>query len=194
MCYVASTIAGYFIEKSNKENTPLSVLQLIKLAYISHGWNLALNNTPLISDRIEAWKYGPVIPALHSFFEGRNLTKDNLVVDLFIEEANCIKPMHRVLLNKVYAKYKRKSGSELTNLMHEKNTPWYNVWQDGAGRDCPIEDSATKAYYSREINKEIFDSLSEYPSIESEEEAINFLKKAGILMEDGDLNPIYKNS
>lgn len=194
MCYVASTIAGYFIEKSNKENAPLSVLQLIKLSYIAHGWNLALNDAPLISDRIEAWKYGPVMPSLHCFFEDRDLKKDDLVADLFIEEASCIKPVHRVLLNKVYAKYKHKSGSELTALMHEKNTPWYNVWKDGEGRDCPIEDSDTKSYYSREINKEIFDSLSEYPSIESKEEAVNFLKKAGILMDSGDLNPIYKNS
>lgn len=194
MCYVASTIAGYFIEKSNKENAPLSVLQLIKLSYIAHGWNLALNETPLISDRIEAWKYGPVMPSLHRFFKDRNLKKDDLVSDLFIEEANCIKPAHRILLNKVYAKYKHKSGKELSELMHENDTPWFYVWKNGEGRDCPIEDSATKSYYSRKINKDIFNSLSEYSSIESEEEAIYFLKKAGILMDNGDLNPIYKDA
>ena len=72
MCYISSTIAGYFIERSNQESAPLSVLQLIKLVYISHGWNLALNDIPLISDKIEVWKYGPVMPSLHKLFEVHN--------------------------------------------------------------------------------------------------------------------------
>ncbi|MDR1369715.1 MAG: DUF4065 domain-containing protein [Dysgonamonadaceae bacterium] len=194
MCYVSSTIAGYFIEKSNKESAPLSVLQLIKLVYISHGWNLVLNDTPLISDRIEAWKYGPVMPSLHSLFEGQNLTKDDLIEDFLIEEANCIKFVHRILLNKVYAKYKHLTGDEFTNLMHQKDTPWYSVWDNGAGKDHPINNAATKLYYSHQINKTTFDSLPEYPSIESKEEAVRFLIKSGILLEDGNLNPIYKNS
>jgi len=192
MCYISSTIAGYFIDKSNKENAPLSVLQLVKLIYIAHGWNLALYNTPLISDRIEAWKYGPVMPSLYSFFKGLNLTKDDLVKDFLIEEAACIKAIHRELLNKVYVKYKRTSGEDLTNLMHQEDTPWYKVWNNEVGKDMPIEDIATKAYYSKQINQKKFDTLSEYPSIESEEEAIKFLKKAGILLEDGNLNPIYE--
>lgn len=192
MCYISSTIAGYFIEKSNRESAPLSVLQLIKLVYISHGWNLALNDTPLISDKIEAWKYGPVMPSLHSLFEWQNLRKDDLVKNILIEETVCIKPIHRILLNKVYVKYRNVSGDELTKLMHQEDTPWYKVWDNEAGRNKPIEDADTKIYYSEQINKEAFDNLLEYPSIESREEAIKFLKKAGIFSEDGDLNPIYK--
>jgi uncharacterized phage-associated protein len=192
MCYISSTIAGYFIDKSNKENAPLSVLQLVKLIYIAHGWNLALYNTPLISDRIEAWKYGPVMPSLYSLFKGLNLTKDDLIKGFLIEEARCIKPIHRELLNKVYVKYKRTSGEELTNLMHRKDTPWYKVWNNEAGKDGPIEDASTKAYYSKQINQKVFDTLSEFPSIDSEEEAIRFLKNAGIFLEDGSLNPVYE--
>lgn len=192
MCYISSTIAGYFIEKSTKERAPLSVFQLIKLTYIAHGWHLALYDSPLISDRIEAWKYGPVMPSLFSFFMGLNLTKDDLVTNLLIEEASCIKPIHRELLNKVYAKYNRISGVELTNLMHGEDTPWYKVWNNEAGKDKPIENIDTKAYYSTKINKNSFEALPEYPSIESKEEAVRLLKKAGILSEDGELNPVYK--
>lgn len=192
MCYISSTVAGYFIEKSNKEEAPLSVLQLVKLTYIAHGWNLALYDVPLISDRIEAWKYGPVMPFLYSFLKGFNFTKDDLVEDFLIEEASCIKPIHRELLNKVYVKYNRISGEELTSLMHQEGTPWCKVWDNEAGKDNLIEDADTKAYYLTQINKINFDALSEYPSIESKEEAIRLLKKAGILSENGELNPIYK--
>jgi len=194
MCYISSTIAGYFIEKSNQESAPFSVLQLIKLVYISHGWNLALNNTPLIYDRIEAWKYGPVMPSLHNLFEVNNLSKNDLVEDFLIEETSCIKSNHKILLNKIYAKYKHMSGDKLTELMHQEDTPWHTVWDNKKGKNKPIEDAATKAYYSRQIDKNTFDLLPEYSSIESAEEAALFLKKAGILLEDGNLNPIYKNS
>lgn len=194
MCYFSSTIAGYFIDKSNREGAPLSVLQVIKLVYISHGWCLALNGSPLILDKIEAWKYGPVMPSLHRFFEEQGLKKDTPVHTIPSEEANCIKPIHRELLNKVYAKYKHFSGDDLTELLHHVDTPWFRVWNDGNGKDQRIEDEDTQAYYSRQITRDSFDLLSEYPSIESEEEAIRFLRNAGILMEDGNLNPIYRNN
>jgi uncharacterized phage-associated protein len=156
MCYVSSTIAGFFIEKSNNETAPLSVLQLIKLVYISHGWNLAINDAPLISDKIEAWKYGPVMPSLQSLFEGYNLRKDDKVQNFPMEEINCIRPNHRILLNKVYAKHKHVFSKDLTALMHKEDTPWYKVWDNSAGKDKPIGDSLTKEHYSKQINIHIF--------------------------------------
>jgi len=194
MCYIASTIAGYFIGRSNKEEQPLSVLQLIKLVYISHGWNLALYDIPLISDKIEAWKYGPVMPSLYRFFEEIGLTKDDLVNSFTIEEVNCIRAEHLELLNKVYVKYEQMTGEQLTDLMHEKDTPWSAVWNNGNGRDNPINDEATKAYYARQITKEIFDTLPSILPINSKEKAAVFLKKAGILMDNGELSHFYKNS
>jgi len=192
MSYIASTIAGYFIERSNKEERPLSVLQLIKLVYISHGWNLALNDAPLISDRIEAWRYGPVIPSLYNFFMGKGLKKDDLVC-FSVEEVRCIKLEHLELLNKVYVKYEQIAGEQLSDIMHEKDTPWYAVWDNERGRDKPIENEATKAYYSKQMNQAIFDSLPNIPAITTTEKAEAFLKKAGIILENGDFNPIYIN-
>jgi len=195
MCYLSPTIAGYFIERSNRENAPLSVFQLIKFVYISHGWNLALYGTPLISDKIEAWKYGPVMPSLYKLFGVYNLSKNDLVLGNFLKsETSCIKSADKSLLNKVYAKYKHFSNDELSDLMHQNDTPWYKIWDDEKGKDQPIDDVDTKKYFSRHIDKDKFDSLSEFSSIESVEEATFFLKRAGILLEDGNLNPIYKSS
>ena len=120
--------------------------------------------------------------------------KDDLVVNFLKEEASCIKSTDKNLLNKVYVKYKHVSGDELTDLMHEEDTPWYTIWDNEKGRNKPIDNGATKEYFSRYIDKNTFDSLPEYSSIESVEEATLFLKKAGILLKDGSLNPIYKDS
>ena len=35
------------------------------MVYMAHGLTLAVTDKPLIHDRIEAWKYGPVIPLLY---------------------------------------------------------------------------------------------------------------------------------
>lgn len=40
-------------------------MQVLKLAYLSHGYTLAIKDRPLFVENIEAWKYGPVIPALY---------------------------------------------------------------------------------------------------------------------------------
>jgi len=197
MCYIASTIAGYFIEKSNKEERPLSVFRLIKLVYIAHGWNLALYEKPLVSNRVEAWKYGPVMPSLHALFKSMDLKKDDLVKNFSMieemSEVSCIKGEHLELLNKVYVKYKKISEKRLTELMHADDTPWHLVWNDGKGRDKQITDDATKKYYSNKINKEKFKLLPVFSPIKTKKEANLFLKKAGILDDDGNLNPFYEN-
>ena len=66
MAYSARTVANYLIEAKSKEGgTPPTPMQLLKLVYIAHGWNLAINDRPLINDRVEAWRYGPVIPKIY---------------------------------------------------------------------------------------------------------------------------------
>ena len=47
------------------EGEPTTPLHLVKLVYISHGWVLGFHGIPLIRESVEAWKYGPVIPAVY---------------------------------------------------------------------------------------------------------------------------------
>ena len=54
----AVTVANKILELASAKNLKLSPLQLMKLVYMSQGWNLALNDAPLFDDRIEAWQYG----------------------------------------------------------------------------------------------------------------------------------------
>ena len=58
-------IANYFISRANREGKDITHLKVQKLAYISHGWHLAIAGEPLMANRIEAWPYGPVVPELY---------------------------------------------------------------------------------------------------------------------------------
>lgn len=66
--YPAVAIANYWIKCGRQEKIKLSLLQLIKLTYIAHGWHLAYYQQPLIDEAVEAWYYGPMITSIRDCF------------------------------------------------------------------------------------------------------------------------------
>ena len=56
----SAEIANEFIRRAAAEGRALTQMQLQKLVYIAHGWNLAINGDKLTSDDPQAWDYGPV--------------------------------------------------------------------------------------------------------------------------------------
>ncbi|MGZ0189059.1 MAG: Panacea domain-containing protein, partial [Alphaproteobacteria bacterium] len=43
-------------------------MQLQKLLYFCHGWNLEIRGEPLVADSFQAWQYGPVHPSVYREF------------------------------------------------------------------------------------------------------------------------------
>ena len=133
------------IEITAKSNKKLTVMQLLKLVYIAHGWMLGLYGRPLICDRIEAWKYGPVIPELyHQIKDCRGGTVSNIEcatgADLDIQELD--------LLEQVIGKYGNFSGPQLSNLTHQSGTPW-NERFNSYDFNIQIEDDLIKAHFEK---------------------------------------------
>jgi uncharacterized phage-associated protein len=58
--YECDLIANELLSLSARDTAPLTVMKLLKLVYIAHGWYLAFADKPLISEKVEAWDYGPV--------------------------------------------------------------------------------------------------------------------------------------
>lgn len=65
-------VAAIIIDECDRMNMPLTPQKLMKLCYIAHGCHLAIGGEPLFDDRIEAWRYGPIIPALYKLIRNRN--------------------------------------------------------------------------------------------------------------------------
>lgn len=57
-------VANAFLMLSKNNGVLLNQMQLQKLVYIAHGWNLAIYNSPLTEDEIIATDYGPIYPKL----------------------------------------------------------------------------------------------------------------------------------
>ena len=81
--YTAFHIANYFLWRAWEEGVEVTPLKLIKLVYIAYGWNLVLNKDrpKLFEERIEAWKYGPVIPSV--YHDKQKESQDHISKPLF---------------------------------------------------------------------------------------------------------------
>ncbi len=151
MTYNAIIIADEILKLAKKQGRSLTPLQLMKLVYISHGWSLAIRDVDLFPDRIEAWKYGPVIPDLYRATKhfGRNPIPFDLVDNT---KPSAVDNKTHAFLADVYEKYGNLSGTQLSSLTHKSGTPWDQVYEPGI-RGIEIPDAIIKAHYLDLLNE-----------------------------------------
>lgn len=160
MAYKAEQVANYFIEKARAEGkgeemTPMKVL---KLVYIAHGWYLALmSGKPLINDKIEAWKYGPVIPVIYQRVKryGAGSIQDYLEVP---DKQNLSRTISQEdnatveFLDRIWEVYGRFSGLQLSSMTHDDETPWQEVIDESPHSMNPqISDEVIKSHYEKRV-------------------------------------------
>lgn len=156
----ALAVANYFVELSKRDKVPLRLLGLVKRVYIAHGFSLAITGRPLIDprfDRIEAWKYGPVIPSVYHSFKHNKY--DPITEPAVIARWNMAKAMEEFevpelkneedkrLVELIWKRYKQLSDRDLVSLTHEPGTPWSMVYAEGENRVIP--DERTRDYYEK---------------------------------------------
>ena len=129
-------IANYFVEKSINFGVELTPMKLVKLTYIAHGWYLALADSPLINEAVEAWKYGPVVPSVYQHFKKyKNQQITALEFDCNLNQIPNIEEENlKLFLNKIWEVYKDFNGLQLSTLTHQPNTPWDIIWNQSGVR------------------------------------------------------------
>lgn len=157
--YAVSLIGDYILAKGGGR---FDQLQTIKLAFISYGHVLARYNRKLFNDDIEAWVYGPVVPALRETLKRYGYRKiDRLqhcrtpiepANDDFIARVKFMKEKidddSREVIDMVVSEYGRLSGTELSDLTHMADTPWSQSYIEG-GYHTAIPDKLIKGYYDK---------------------------------------------
>jgi uncharacterized phage-associated protein len=147
MTYDVIAVADEILRAAKKLGKALTPLQLMKLVYIAHGWSLGLGREDLFKDRIEAWRYGPVIPDLYRMTKrfGRNEIPLNL-----IGEESKVDPDTAAFLADVVEKYGHLSGYALSQLTHKEGTPWDIAY--ACGPNTEISDDLIRAHYQGLLN------------------------------------------
>lgn len=118
--YDAKLIANQFLEFGKQENNPVDPMKIQKLVYLAHGWNLALYGVPLVSQPIEAWRYGPVISDLYQEFRDFRANPINRFANVW----GCLQEPTKAFLKSVWDTYKNYTPIQLSMLTHEPGGAW----------------------------------------------------------------------
>jgi len=142
----AMDVVDYFLSKASvDEDSNLTNLKVQKLLYYVQGFHLAIEDTELFPETIEAWRYGPVCPeiyhelksyganAITKAVEGKDFTK------IFSQE-------QRELVDEIYEVFGQYSAWKLRDMTHEEPT-WINN-QDSASE---ITQDEMKEYFKTRL-------------------------------------------
>ncbi|MCV3206674.1 DUF4065 domain-containing protein [Mesorhizobium sp. YC-39] len=144
MSYDAREISNLFLEMADARGRRLTSMALLKILYFAHAWHLAKYKEPLIGQKFEAWKHGPVNRVVYDqikwFGAGpitERLRKLDVSTGTFVEAQGAVQGERRVFLENVFAYYSEFHPYKLSDLTHEKGTPWDIVWNTAEKNAVP---------------------------------------------------------
>jgi len=139
--YDARQVANCILDIGNRQGVPITHLSLQKIVYFSHGLAYAALHQPLILNRIEAWKNGPVVRELYFSFNSygeRPINGRATMLDIETKQKKLIaydfpEPV-RNHLEEVFRVYGPIPASRLVAMTHERGTPWDRTIKQAASR------------------------------------------------------------
>ncbi len=141
----SNKIANEFLRLAKESGQSLTPMQLLKLVFIAHGWMLGLYGEPLISDDVQAWKYGPVIPDLYRSI--RHFKGDPVTGVLATKDDKDLDELETDLIDQVFENYSQYNGIQLSTLTHQAGSPWALTYKPNQP-DLVISKEIIKLYYS----------------------------------------------
>lgn len=137
MVYKAMDVARMVIALTDEEHGDhITNLKLQKLLFYLQSFWLAEYGEPLFAERVEAWTYGPVVPAVYDRFKGYG--RAALDVQKEGREMHFAPAERERFFYSVYGVLVQYSASWLTRLSHEEPA-WQTAWAKGNGTEITHE-------------------------------------------------------
>lgn len=121
----ARTVAKYLLHLAGRDEIEdMDQFKVQKTLYFCQCWSLALRDRPLFSDEVQAWRYGPVVPAVYRDFSHRG--------DEFIEPG-AAPPLQdldqddRDFVDSVWHDIRQYTGRAMKEWTHAPG-PWTVTW------------------------------------------------------------------
>jgi uncharacterized phage-associated protein len=139
--YDVQLIARYVINRCAQTQRPISNLKLQKILYFVQAEFLVGTGQACFDDDIEAWTYGPVVPAV--YFEYKIFGSTN-IPDQGNDGFASISEKDKDRLNAIIDAAAKYSASSLVEITH-RQSPWKQAY----GRvDNVIKQSKIKEYFT----------------------------------------------
>ena len=150
MAHGAKAVANALILRAIKAGHPITPLAAMKLVYFCHGWMWAIHDRPLIIERVEAWRHGPVIPELYHYlkrYRWRPITEA-------LAGSDNPEPFDKDelgIIDQVLGVYGKFSGTYLSALTHVVGSPWLEAIRHG--RNSEIDSRDIKRFFLEQGRK-----------------------------------------
>jgi uncharacterized phage-associated protein len=154
----AASVARYLVllahaEEDGPAQEPdfLTHMRLQKLLYFVQGWALGMTGAPMFNDRIEAWRFGPVVPNVYQVF------KKYGAGPISEKEGNFegLTDKQKAFIRRCWETYKQYGPISLVELSH-KEKPWKtargNVSATANTSDEITVDSMRRSFAARATN------------------------------------------
>jgi len=147
-------VANAVLDEARAQGKTLTIMQLLKLVYIAHGWSLALLNAPLVNEEPEAWQHGPVFPAIYREFRrygSQPITANGagpFAAFGGVVEAD-LSANQRAIIESVVKNYGDIHAFALSRITHEPGTPWSQIYRDGLGSSDEIPNAIIAEHYKK---------------------------------------------
>jgi uncharacterized phage-associated protein len=144
LMYDARAVANFFIDRASEKSRPITVMTLLKVLYFAHAWYLAKYDKPLVGQPFEAWQYGPVNRVVYEQLKvmgSRAIEKKLMSFDA--ENCSFGETPYRFdddtvrFLADIFDYYAQFHPFSLSQLTHEKGSPWDIVWNEAETRAVP---------------------------------------------------------
>lgn len=158
MIYNVLDICRYVINYSNEQGYGISNLKLQKILYFIQSYFMITNGNPCFDDKIEAWDFGPVIPAAYHEYKQYGYGNIPPVNSYIVYEGSGILDLKRVkfddsiisdddklLINKVVDKFADYSSTALVSLTHHQS-PWIDAYSPDYSNE--ITTASLSEYFS----------------------------------------------
>lgn len=144
-------VANSVLEEASEQGKTLTVMQLLKLVYIAHGWCLALLDAPLVDEEPEAWQHGPVFPSIYREFRrfgSQPISGPAATPFGPLPPAQLSEPQ-RSVIQSVVRGYGDAHAFALSRMTHQEGTPWSATYRGGLGASEDIPNAVIADHYKK---------------------------------------------
>ncbi len=142
--YSVEAVANYILESAKGRGIGVTHLKMQKLVYFAQGFSLARLKRPLFGEAINAWTYGPVVPALYEKLRkyGSAVISGQLAAPDVVEKES----REALVIEEMMDKLAQFSAMDLVRISHNERGPWYAAWYQQRHSRIPLW--AIMAYFN----------------------------------------------
>jgi uncharacterized phage-associated protein len=122
--------------------------------YIAHGYMLALNNVPLLNEKIYLSRFGPFIRNVHEEF--RIFQNHPIKIKLRSDIKKTLSFDEKEIIHSVINLYGDQDVIELTNLTMQNDSPWFFIWKNKGKDDrdfVELDNDVIKNHFLRVVTE-----------------------------------------